>query len=335
MDSICSPEMPRRTFMAMLAGGLLAAPLAARAQPAGKVFRLGTLNLGAPPASGTYDARRDVIVVLQDLGYVEGRNLEVERRYADGRVERLPALAAELVQHRVDVIVAGGTATVRAAQAATKAIPIVFIIAGQDPVELGLTPSLARPGGNVTGVVLGSVLAGKRLELLKEAVPRAARIAMLATGDAAFRVQVTEAERAAALLGVRLVVVEAKEHDYERAFMTMRGERADALFVGASPTLHADRGRIIELAARYRLPAIYQWAEHVEEGGLMAYGASGRWAAQRVATYVDRVLKGANPAELPIEQATAVTLAFNLKTAKALGLTIPPSLLQRADQVIE
>ena len=327
--------MDRRTFISSVTVGFLATPVAVGAQPASKVFRLGTLNLGVSPSPGTYDARRDVVVVLQDLGYVEGRNLAVERRYADGLAERLPALAAELVQRNVDVMVAGGTAAVRAAQAATKAIPIVFIIAGQDPVELGLTPSLARPGGNVTGVVLGSVLAGKRLELLKEAVPRATRIAMLATGDAAFQVQVKEAGRAAALLGVRLVVVEAKGHDYERAFTTMRGERADALFVGASPTLHADRGRIIELAARYRLPAIYQWTEHVEEGGLMAYGASGRWAAQRAAAYVDRVLKGANPADLPIEQATAVTLAFNLRTAKVLGLTIPPALLQRADQVIE
>jgi putative ABC transport system substrate-binding protein len=211
----------------------------------------------------------------------------------------------------------------------------VINIAGQDTVELGLTPSLARPGGNVTGVVLGSLLAGKRLELLKQAVPRATRIAMLATGDAAFRVQVTEAEQAAARLGVRLLVVEVKGRDYERAFTTMRGERAEAVFVGASPTLHGDRRRIIGLAARYRLPAIYQWAEHVEEGGLMAYGASGRGVTRLVATYVDRVFKGANPAEMPIEQVTTLTLAFNLKTAKALGLTIPPSLLQRADQVIE
>jgi putative ABC transport system substrate-binding protein len=325
--------MDRREFLVGLV--LLAAPPLAEGQPVGKVYRFGLLNLGAAPTSETYDARRDIVVVLQDLGYVEGRNLEVERRYAAGRVERLPALAAELVQRHVDIIVAGGSAAVRAAQAATKAIPIVFIIAGQDPVELGLTPSLARPGGNATGVVLGSVLAGKRLELLKEAVPRATRVAMLATGDEAFRIQLKEAERAAPLLGVRLVVVEAKGRDYERAFTTMRGERADALFVGASPTLHADRGRIIELAARYRLPAIYQWTEHVEEGGFMAYGASGRWATQRAATYVDRVFKGANPAEMPVEQATAVTLAFNLKTAKALGLTIPPSILLRADQVIE
>ena len=326
--------MNRRAFLSG-AAALLAAPFAVEAQAPGKAYRLGTLNLGAPPASETYDARRDVVEVLRELGYVEGRNLEVERRYADGRPERLPALAAELVQRHVDVVVAGGSAAARAAQEATRTIPIVIIIAGQDTVELGLTPSLARPGGNVTGVVLGSLLAGKRLELLKEAVPRAARIAMLATGDVAFRIQVKEAEEAAALLGVRLVVVEVKGRDYERAFATMRRERADALFVGASPTLTGDRRLIIDLAARYRLPAIYQWPEHVEEGGLMAYGVSGRWAIRRVATYVDRVLKGASPAEMPIEQATTLMLAFNLKTAKALGLTIPPSLLARADQVIE
>jgi len=235
----------------------------------------------------------------------------------------------------VDVIFASGSAAVRAAQEATRTIPIVINIAGQDTVELGLTPSLARPGGNITGVVLGSVLAGKRLELLKQAVPGATRIAMLATGDAAFRVQVTEAGQAAARLGVRLIVVEVEGRDYERAFTTMRSERAEALFVGASPTLHGDRRRIIGLAARYRLPAMYQWAEHVEEGGLMAYGASGRWVTRRVATYVDQVFKGANPAEMPIEQVTTLTLAFNLKTAKALGLTIPASVLQRADQVID
>jgi putative ABC transport system substrate-binding protein len=327
--------MDRRAFLSGVTVGLLGAPLAAEGQPAGKVYRLGILILGGPPPPGTYDARRDVVQVLRELGYVEGQNLEVERRYADGSVDRLPALAAALVQRPVDVVVASGTAAAWAAQGATRTIPIVILIAGQDTVELGLTPSLARPGGNVTGVVLGSLLAGKRLELLKEAVPRATRIAMLATEDQAFRIQVKEAEQAAALLGVRLVVVEAKGRDYERAFMTMRGERADALFVGASPTLHGDRRRIIELAARYRLPAIYQWTEHVEEGGFMAYGASGRWATRRLATYVDRVLKGTNPAEMPIEQATTLTLAFNLKTAKALGLTIPPSVLARADQVIE
>jgi putative ABC transport system substrate-binding protein len=298
------------------------------------VYRLGMLSPGAPTPSGMYDARRDLVEVLREVGYVEGQNLAVEQRYANGR-ERLPALAAELVQRRVDVVVAFSPVAFRAAQEATKTIPIVILFAGSDPVELGLVLSLARPGGNVTGVVLGSMLAGKRLELLKEAVPRATRIAMLAAGESSGRDQVKEAEQAAALLGVRLVVVEAKGRDYQRAFATMRGERADALFVGASPILNADRGQIIELAARYRLPAIYQWTEHVEDGGLMAYGANLRRAIRRVATYVDRIFKGANPAELPVEQAPDLTLALNLKTAKALGLTIPQSLLLRADQVIE
>jgi putative ABC transport system substrate-binding protein len=315
-----------RLAVALLALALLAAPLAVEAQPAGKVYRLGILSPAAPQPSGMYDGRRDLIEVLRELGYVEGRNLDVER---------LPALAAELVQRRVDVVVALSPVAFRAAQEATKTIPIVILFAGSDPVELGLVSSLARPGGNVTGVVLGSLLAGKRLELLKEAVPRATRIAMLVAGASSGQAQLQEAQRAAALLGVRLIVIEAKGRDYERAFATMRGERADALFVAASPILHADRGRIIELAARYRLPAIYQWAEHVEEGGLMAYGASQRWAIRRVATYVDRMFKGANPAELPVEQATVLTLALNLKTAKALGLTIPQSVLARADEVIQ
>jgi putative ABC transport system substrate-binding protein len=325
----------RLVLMVILTLALLAAPLAVEAQQAGKVYRLGVLSPAAPQPSGMYDGRRDLVEVLRELGYVEGRNLEVERRYADGRVERLPALAAELVQRRVDVVVAFSPVAFRAAQEATKTIPIIILFAGSDPVELGLVASLARPGGNVTGVVLGSMLAGKRLEVLKEAVPRATRIAMLTAGESSGRAQLKEAEQAAALLGVRLVVIEAKGRDYERAFATMRGERADALFVAASPILNADRGRIIELAARYRLPAIYQWAEHVEEGGLIAYGASLRWAIRRVATYVDRMFKGANPAELPIEQATVLTLALNLKTARALGLTIPPSVLVRADQIIE
>jgi putative ABC transport system substrate-binding protein len=325
----------RLVLMVILTLALLAAPLAVEAQQAGKVYRLGVLSPAAPQPSGMYDGRRDLVEVLRELGYVEGRNLEVERRYADGRVERLPALAAELVQRRVDVVVAFSPVAFRAAQEATKTIPIIILFAGSDPVELGLVASLARPGGNVTGVVLGSMLAGKRLEVLKEAVPRATRIAMLTAGESSGRAQLKEAEQAAALLGVRLVVIEAKGRDYERAFATMRGERADALFVAASPILNADRGRIIELAARYRLPAIYQWAEHVEEGGLIAYGASLRWAIRRVANYVDRMFKGANPAELPIEQATVLTLALNLKTSKALGLTIPPLVLVRVDQIIE
>ena len=299
------------------------------------MYRLGTLSLGTAPTAATYDARRDLVEILRELGYVEGQNLRVERRFALGRAERLPALAADLVQRNVDVIVAFGTDAVRAARNATKTIPIVILIAGPDPVATGLAASLARTGGNLTGVVLGAMLADKRLALLKEAVPSSKTIAMLFTGESVGHAQVREARQTAALLGVRLVAVELEGRDYEKAFQTMRRERAEALFVGASPTLYVDRHRIIALAARYRLPAIYQFPEHVEEGGLMAYGMSGRWAYRRVAVYVDRVLKGANPAELPVEQTTTVTLALNLKTAKALGLTIPQSVLLRADQVIE
>lgn len=314
---------------------LIAWRLVAGAQPAVDVYRLGTLSLGTPAPSTMYAVHRGFLEVLRGLGFVEGRNLEVEHRYADGRAERLPVLATGLAQRNVDVIVAFGSDAVRAAQGATKTIPIVCFIAGADPVELGLAPSLARPGGNVTGVVLGAILAGKRLELLREAVPRATTIALLATGDPSARAQSHEAKQAAASLGVRLVVVEAMRRDYEQAFATMRRKSAEALFVAASPRLNADRGRIIELAARYRLPAIYQFPEHAEEGGLMGYGVSGKWAARRVAEYVDRILKGAKPAELPIEQATTLTLAINLKTAKALDLAFPQSVLLRADHLIE
>ena len=308
--------------------GLLAAPLRVRAQPA-KVYQLGILS----PATLTPPSY--LIEFLGEFGYVEGRNLRVERRYAEGRLDRLPALAAELVQRRVDVVVAFSSVALRAAQEATRTIPIVFLIAGSDPVELGLMASLARPGGNITGVALGAVLAGKRLELLRETIPRATRIAMLVTKESSARPQVQEAEKAAKLLGITLVVVEVTSRDYERAFATMRSERAGALFVSGSPILNADRTRIIDLAARHRLPALYQWPEHATEGGLMAYGASQRGLFRRVAASVDRIFKGADPATLPVEQATELMLTLNLKTAKALGLTIPPSVLARADEVIQ
>ena len=323
------------TLITVLAVLLEILPGAGENQPAGRIYQLGTLNVGPPPSAATYDARRDLVEVLRELGYVEGRNLKVERRNAGGRAERLPGLAAELVQRGVDVIVAGGSAAVRAARDATKTIPIVMLIAGPDPVDLGLVTSLARTGGNLTGVVLGSHLAEKRVELLKEAIPGATTIAMLFTGEGAGQAQVQEAKQAAARLRIKLVVVEVEGRDYEKAFAAVRGKRADALFVGASPRLHADRNRIIELAARYRLPAIYQFPEHAEEGGLIAYGMSGRWATKRVAVYVDRIFKGTSPADLPVEQATTLTLALNLRTAKSLGLSIPQSLLLRADQVIE
>jgi ABC-type uncharacterized transport system substrate-binding protein len=200
-----------------------------------------------------------------------------------------------------------------------------------------LMTSLARPGGNVTGVVLGAVLAGKRLELLREAVPRATRIAMLVPPEvsAGTRLHMQEAEEAAKRLGITLIVVPAPNRAYEQAFATMVAERAGALYVSPSPILNGDRARIIALAARQRLPAIYQWPDHVREGGLMAYGGDLRALNRRVAAFVDRILKGADPATLPVEQATELILALNLKTAKTLGLTIPPSVLARADEVIQ
>ena len=326
--------MNRRSFI--VAGiGVLATSRVLEAQRTGKVYRVGFLSPAGRSLSGMYDSRHDLIEVLRELGYVEGRNLEVRQRYADGRVEQLGPLAADLVQQPVDLVVAFSPVAGRAVLDRTKTIPIVILFAGSDPVELGMVANLARPGGNVTGVVLGSMLADKRLELLKEMLPRARRIAMLTPEASGDQFQIKDTEQAAARLGVRLVVIEAKGRDYQRAFATMKSQGVDGLYVAPSPILNADRGRIIELAARYRLPAIYQWVEHVEDGGLMAYGASLRWAVRRVATYIDRIFKGATPAELPIEQAAVVALALNLKTAKALGLTIPPSLLARADKIIE
>jgi putative tryptophan/tyrosine transport system substrate-binding protein len=317
--------------------GLLAAPRSGEAQPA-KVYQLGLLNPSSLIGPGPLAGPNLLIESLVELGYVEGRNLKVERRYAEGHLERLPALAAELVQRRVDVVVVFGSAALEAAQEATRTIPIVILTAGADPVELGLIASLARPGGNVTGVAQGAILAGKRLELLREAVPRATRLAMLVPPEApetlSARMQVQEAEDAARRLGVTLISVPARSRDYEQAFQTMVAERAGALFVTASPIFSADRARIIALAARHRLPAIYQWPEHVREGGLMAYGPSLRTLNRRVAAFVDRIFKGAAPATLPVEQATELVLALNLKTAKALGLTIPSSVLARADEVI-
>jgi putative ABC transport system substrate-binding protein len=326
--------MERRTVLRVIAGGILAAPLAALAQPAGRVYRVGILVLGAPAPSDRATMSLLVPASLRELGYVEGQNLLVERRYARGERDRLSGLARELVQLRADVIVAVSNEATQAAKDATKTIPIVMI--GGSVVARGLVASLAQPGGNVTGVAITeTTLAAKRLELLKEAVPRATRLAILATVEEDQQPQLREAEEAAATLGVKLVIVEVRRADYGSAFDRMIAERAQALLVFSSPLLHLDRRRIIELAAKHRLPAIYQWREHAEEGGLMAFGSNLTDLSRRMAAYVDRILKGARPAELAVEQPTLYELAINLKTAKALGLTIPPSLLQRADQVIE
>ncbi len=324
--------MDRRGFLGALA--LLAVPPATEAQLAGKVYRVGILSPGGRPLHDAVAGHVVLIEVLRELGYVEGHNLGVERRYAEGKTDRLPAMARELVRVPVDVIVAVSSA-VEVAQDATKTIPIVMGFAS-NPVGRGFVSSLARPGGNITGVSysVGPEINHKRLELLKEAVPRAARIAGLAGRDTS-QSHRQATQKAASSLGVNLIVVEARGAEYERAFATMMAARADAVAVMGSSILNTDRRRIIELAARHRLPAIYEWREHAEEGGLMAYGASVRDLYRRVAHFVDRIFKGASPAELPVEQPTAFELAVNLKTAKTLGLVLPPSLLARASQVIE
>jgi putative tryptophan/tyrosine transport system substrate-binding protein len=328
--------MNRRAFVTGLAA-VLAAPLAAEAQQAGRVYRLGVLTPGGHSAESAPTMATALPSSLRELGYVDGQNLTIEWRFANGKLDRLPKLAQELVQLRVDTLVANSPVAVEAAKRATSAIPIVMLLSYSDPVELGFVTSFARPDGNITGVVLAAepTMAGKRLELIKEAIPGASRIAVLTTSEAGSRTQLEWTQKAALALGVKLIPVEIRGADYDHAFATIVVERADALVVLASVTLSTDRARVIQLATKHRLPTIYDWYEHVEAGGLMAYGGSISAMTRRVAVYIDRIFKGAKPAEMPIERATKFEFFINLKTAKALGLTIPPSLLLRADQVIE
>jgi putative tryptophan/tyrosine transport system substrate-binding protein len=327
----------RREFIGTLAGGLLTAPLAAEAQPAAKIGRIGYLstNLAANP-----HLQEAFLQGLRDLGYVEGRNVVIEYRDAEGKPERLPALAAELVALKVDVIVAPGNSLTRAAKQATRTLPIVFA-AVSDPVASGLVTSLARPGGNVTGTsILSPELVGKRLELLKQAVPGVSRVAVLwlpgALGERTEKDMLKEADVAARALGVGLQFVEARvPADLDRAFSDMTRARAGALTVLPSLMFLREHRRLVDLAAKHRLPAVYTVKEYVDAGGLMAYGSNVADLFRRAATYVDKILKGAKPGDLPVEQPTKFELIINLKTAKALGLAIPPSLLGRADQVIE
>jgi len=274
---------------------------------------------------------------LRELGYVEGQNLIIESRYAEGSEERLPDLAAELVRLKVEVIVAGGSSTIRAAQHATRTIPIVMA-GSYDPVGRGLVASLARPGGNTTGVsTLGAELPGKRLELLKETVPQSARVAVLANPAAGgYESVMHNLTGAAQALGLQLRIVELRRaEELDTAFATMTREGVDALIVVPDRALMDGlRGRTVDLAATHRLPAMYDGREYVAAGGLMSYGPSLLDMFQRAATYVDRILKGAKPADLPVAQPTKFELVINLKTAKALGLTVPPSLLFQANEVI-
>ncbi|MBI4610419.1 MAG: ABC transporter substrate-binding protein [Candidatus Rokubacteria bacterium] len=322
-------------LIATLALGSLAAPLAADAQQAGTVPRIGVLGTpDAPAFQHLWEAFRQG---LRDLGYVEGQSIAIESRSPLGRWERLPDLAEELVRLKVDVIVAASARTSRAAKQATGTIPIVMM--SGDPIADGLVSSLARPGGNVTGLsTQGTDVVGKELELLKEAIPRLSRVAILWNPNNPFHAtQVREAEAAARALGMQLQSVEARRpKDFDGAFSAMGKARVDALFVLADGTVFLQhRAMIADLAARRRLPAMYARREHVEAGGLIAYGADRRELFRRLAVYVDKILKGAKPADLPVEQPTKFELIINLKTAKALGLTIPQSVLFRADHVIQ
>ena len=320
----------------LLLGGLFS-PLAVRAQQAAKVPRIGYLAGDRAASPHLIEAFRQG---LRDLGYVEGSNVLIEYRDAEGKFERLPALAAELVALKVDVIVAGGTPLILAAKQATRTLPIVFA-AASDPVTDGLVTSLARPGGNVTGLSnIAPDLVGKRLELLKQAVPGVNRVAILwqpgGTGERTEQDMRKGAEAAARALGVRLQFLEARgPADFDRAFSDMTRERAGALTSLGGSMFFSERRRLVDLAAKNRLPALYQQREFVDAGGLMSYGANLADNFRGAAGYVDKILKGTKPGDLPIEQPTKFELVINTKTAKALGLTIPPSLLQRADHVIQ
>src|SRR5437660_2060023 len=323
--------MERRTFMTLVSGGLLAVPLAAEAQQVRKVRRVGVLAGQSAEISPPILTLREG---LRELGYVEGQNIAIEWRWAQGKDERYPDLAAELVNLKVDVIVAPTTAGAQAAQRATKTSPIVMGFVS-DPVALGLVASLARPGGNITGLGIPTPeIAGKRLQLLREVAPTVARIAVLSDPSQPADLRGTEA--AAQALRVQLQVLEVRSGgELDRAFTAIARERAAGIIILGSTTLFANRARIAQLAITHRLPTSAYARELTEAGCLMSYGANLPDVSRRAAYFVDKILKGAKPGDLPIEQPTKFDLVINLKTAKALGLTIPPSLLGRADEVIQ
>lgn len=325
----------RAAVAVALAVGILAVPLASEAQQATKVWRVGYLGYAYPTQARDVEAFRQR---LRDLGYVEGKNLVVESRLADSSFERLPALAAELVSLKVDVITAFGNRTIVALKRATQTIPIVMITAG-DPVGAGLVSSLAHPGGNVTGLSsgLGEGLSAKSLELLTQTVPGITRVGVLMLPNSSNHAKyMREITTAGQRTGIAVLGFEARGRDeIERAFVALPKARAQGLIVLPSPDTLTHQTQIVELAAKHRLPAMCPWSEFAESGGLMAYSPNRTEMYRRSATFVDKILKGAKPADLPVEQPTKFELVINMKTAKALGLTIPPSLLLRTDQVIE
>jgi putative ABC transport system substrate-binding protein len=318
--------------MVTLIFGLLGALLAADAQPVGKVYRIGFLRAASPQPADLEAFRQG----LRDLGHIEGQHVMIEPRYAAGIVARLPELATELVRLQPDVIVVDGTLAAKAAGAVTSTIPIVFTLVS-DPVASGLVASLARPGRNLTGLSnVGSDLAAKRLQLLKEALAGASRIAVLSDPANAMTPQLQETRAAAGPLGVRLLLLEPREPtEWSGTFATMTRERVDGLVTLTSPVFFSQRARLVELAAQARLPTMFPEREFVAIGGLMSYGLNFGAQWHRAAALVDKILKGVQPADIPVEQPTRFELVINLKTAKALGLTIPPSLLARTDELIQ
>ncbi len=319
----------------LFAGALLAVAVTAEAQQPKKVARIGFLTATSPSVElARIKAFRQG---LRDLGYVEGKNIVIEWRYAEGKLDRLPALAAELVRLKVDVIVTTGPVSTRPAKEATATIPIVMAF-DNDPVGSGLVASLARPGGNITGLsALAPELNGKRLELLKETVPKLSRLAILGTSTEPGYAQTSrEIKLDAEALKVQLQYLDVQNpKDTEAAFQDARKNRADAVLVLPSPVFISQRTQLADLAVKNRLPSMYYRREFVEDGGLMSYGVSFPDMSRRAATYVDKILKGAKPAELPVEQPTKFELVINLKAAKQINLTIPPNVLGRTDRVIE
>jgi len=326
--------MTRRAFIAT-ATAILVAPLAADAQQAAKVPRIGFLgNSTAALEANLVGPFREG---LRDLGYVEGRDVLIEYRWAGGKYERFPALIGELVAQKVDVIVTAGTPAALAVRKATPSIPLVMVAVG-DPIGVGLVASLARPGGNSTGLTsIAPELEGKRLELLREVVPRLSHIAVLWNPDNPFHVgSLKEVRAAAQVLGIKVQVLGVRvSEEFPAAFAAILRERPGALLVLADRLFLHNRARIVDFEAKHRRPGVYAYRELVEAGGLMSFGPSYAGMHRRAAYYVDKILKGAKPADLPVEQPTKFELVINLKAAKALGLSIPPSLLQRADQIIQ
>ena len=328
-----------KTILSLAVGGLLLPlGLSAEAQQAKKVHRIGYLS-PSDPANGSA-LIEGILLALRELGYVEGQNIIIEYRYADGKWDRLPEIAAELVRLKVDTILVGGPPVVRAAMNTTKTIPIVMWGAGTDPVEEGLVKSLARPGGNVTGITnLGPELGGKRLELFKEAVPKLARVAVLYDPATPGNVGEVKEVLPVAARALRLTIQSwdvRDTDDFGRIFAALTKERPDGLYVtGGGPLVSSNRKRLVDFALKSRLASMYRDRQSVDVGGLMSYGADLADSYRRVAYFVDKILKGAKPADLPVEQPTKFEFVINQKTAKQIGLTIPPEVLARATKLIK